>query len=135
MTPVFVLTSLFLGASGFVVSEKDSPYNSRMVYTLATCVSVWCANAAGLFAAIKDEQPSIPMRNMMRPLVLASLRTARLMDCLTDVTVVRLLFDQARCMFRDISSSSMTMAYYGPRSWWFGLKTWPRSTSWPEGLE
>jgi hypothetical protein len=111
----YSISVFYLGVNGFVRVEKDIPFQNRLVYTLTVGTAGFFSNFAGVCGSIKDEQPAEPMESLFRPLLLASLRNARVMDCLTDITVVRLLFDKVQ-KFPPVARVSCSACH------WYGIK-------------
>lgn len=87
----FILPLIF---AAFVRGDQNIPFQNRLKSTLLIAASSYFSNLTGLCGQIKDEHPWEPLSSLTRPLVLAGLRSGRIMDALTDISMIRILLDK-----------------------------------------
>eukprot|EP00892_Ulva_mutabilis_P001388 jgi/Ulvmu1/1124/UM106_0041.1 len=82
--------------AAFVQDEDNIPFRNRLKSTLLIALNSFLNNFTGLTGQLKNELPVVPMSSISRPVILACLQTARVVDGLTDINLVGILLDMVR---------------------------------------
>jgi hypothetical protein len=87
-----------MAITGFVRPAEKSPFQNRLVYTAVYAVAAWLGTLSGLCGLSENELPAEPYTSCWKPAFVALVRTARLMDGMTDLSVIRSLLDKVRSL-------------------------------------
>lgn len=80
--------------AAFVRDDSSIPFQNRLKSTLLIALCSYFSNLTGLCGQISDEHPLEPMTSLARPFFLAGIRSGRVMDALTDISMIRILLEQ-----------------------------------------
>jgi hypothetical protein len=80
---------------GFTSKDESLvPYKSRLKYSASTAVGLICSNIAKKCGGTKDDIPKEPHKSMLRPIISGVIAGLKILDALTDMTVVAVLLTQ-----------------------------------------
>eukprot|EP00892_Ulva_mutabilis_P011537 jgi/Ulvmu1/8756/UM048_0010.1 len=96
LTVLLLITSCFLTVSVAVQPIDWLPFNNRLTSTAVLAVGVFSMNLTSACGSVPTHHPPFPHRTVRQPIWNATIDAVRAMDSVTDLTLTRIFFDQAR---------------------------------------
>lgn len=105
---VAVPNLIFVSGVSIIGPAVLSPFGSRLVTTLVLSAGAVGSNIAAKFGSMATDQPQGCKCDILQPLTLAMVSSARTIDCLTDMAIIRKLLDVVCLRWSHVSAMSVS---------------------------